>query len=98
VRGQALDLCQELFLADGARSDEEDAVLQKLRQLLEIDSESAQLDFNRRDHQSFVSILSPDPFLFPLIAAAARGNSSPHPNIFPFSVNDFEKFALSDLL
>ena len=35
VKGQALDLCQELFLADGARSDEEDAVLQKLRKLLE---------------------------------------------------------------
>ena len=28
VKGQALDLCQELFLADGARSNEEDAVLQ----------------------------------------------------------------------
>jgi hypothetical protein len=35
VRKQALDLCQELFLADGARSDEEDAVLQNLRKLLE---------------------------------------------------------------
>ena len=35
VKGQALDLCQELFLADGARSDEEDAVLQNLKQLLE---------------------------------------------------------------
>ena len=35
VKGQALDLCQELFLADGARSDEEDAVLQNLRKLLE---------------------------------------------------------------
>ena len=35
VRGQALDLCQELFVADGARSEEEDAVLQNLRQLLE---------------------------------------------------------------
>ena len=35
VKGQALDLCQELFLADGARSDEEDVVLQNLRQLLE---------------------------------------------------------------
>ena len=34
VKGQALDLCQELFLADGARSDEEDVVLQNLRQLL----------------------------------------------------------------
>ena len=35
VKGKALDLCQELFLADGARSDEEDAVLQNLRTLLE---------------------------------------------------------------
>jgi len=35
VKGKALDLCQELFLADGARSDEEDAVLQNLRELLE---------------------------------------------------------------
>jgi hypothetical protein len=35
VKGQALDLCHELFLADGARSDEEDAVLQNLRKLLE---------------------------------------------------------------
>src|SRR5437870_8769889 len=35
VKGQALDLCQELFVADGARSDEEDAVLQNLRTLLE---------------------------------------------------------------
>jgi hypothetical protein len=35
VKGQALDLCQELFLADGARSAEEDAVLQNLRTLLE---------------------------------------------------------------
>jgi hypothetical protein len=35
VKGKALDLCQELFLADGARSDEEDAVLQNLRKLLE---------------------------------------------------------------
>jgi hypothetical protein len=35
VKRQALDLCQELFLADGARSDEEDAVLQNLKQLLE---------------------------------------------------------------
>ena len=35
AKGQALDLCQELFVADGARSDEEDAVLQNLRQLLE---------------------------------------------------------------
>src|SRR4029450_4530134 len=29
VKAQALDLCHELFLADGVRSDEEDAVLQK---------------------------------------------------------------------
>ena len=35
VKGKALNLCQELFLADGARSDEEDAVLQNLRTLLE---------------------------------------------------------------
>ena len=35
VKGKALDLCQELFLADGARSEEEDAVLQNLRTLLE---------------------------------------------------------------
>ena len=35
VKGKALDLCQELFLADGVRSDEEDAVLQNLRKLLE---------------------------------------------------------------
>ena len=35
VKGQALDLCQELFLADGALADEEDAVLQHLRELLE---------------------------------------------------------------
>jgi hypothetical protein len=33
--GQALDLCQELFVADGSRSDEEDAVLQNLKELLE---------------------------------------------------------------
>ena len=35
VKAQALDLCQELFLADGSQSEEEDAVLQNLRQLLE---------------------------------------------------------------
>jgi hypothetical protein len=35
VKGRALDLCQELFLADGARSDEEDVVLQHLKKLLE---------------------------------------------------------------
>jgi hypothetical protein len=35
VKGQALVLCQELFLADGARSDEEDDALQNLRELLE---------------------------------------------------------------
>src|SRR5215831_6083960 len=35
VKGQALDLCQELFLADGALAEEEDAVLQNLKKLLE---------------------------------------------------------------
>ena len=35
VKTQALDLCQELFLADGARSAEEDVVLQNLKKLLE---------------------------------------------------------------
>ena len=35
VKEQAFNLCQELFLADGARSEEEDAVLQNLRKLLE---------------------------------------------------------------
>jgi hypothetical protein len=35
VKGQALERCQELFLADGAQSYEEDAVLQNLKQLLE---------------------------------------------------------------
>ena len=35
VKEQALKLCQELFLADGEHSDEEDAVLQNLKQLLE---------------------------------------------------------------
>jgi hypothetical protein len=35
VKGKALDLCQELFVADGALSDEEEAVLQNLRKLLE---------------------------------------------------------------
>ena len=35
AKGQALDLCQELFVADGARSDEEEDVLQNLRTLLE---------------------------------------------------------------
>jgi hypothetical protein len=35
VKGRALDLCQELFAADGAQSDEEDAVLQNLKTLLE---------------------------------------------------------------
>jgi hypothetical protein len=35
AKGQALDLCQELFVADGARSDEEDDVFQNLRKLLE---------------------------------------------------------------
>ena len=35
VKAQALDLCQELFLADGVRSDEEDELLQHLKKLLE---------------------------------------------------------------
>ena len=35
VKGKEIDLCQELFLADGVRSDEEDAMLQNLRELLE---------------------------------------------------------------
>jgi hypothetical protein len=35
VKKQALGLCQELFLADGAHSEEEDAMLQDLRKLLE---------------------------------------------------------------
>lgn len=35
VKEKALSLCQELFLADGVRADQEDAVLQNLRQLLE---------------------------------------------------------------
>src|SRR5215472_214585 len=35
VKGKALDLCQELFVADGSRSQEEDDVFQNLRQLLE---------------------------------------------------------------
>ena len=35
VKGQALELCQELFVADGSRSDEEDAVLQNLTKLFE---------------------------------------------------------------
>ena len=35
VRGKALDLCQELFLADGAQSEEEDEVFQNLKPLLE---------------------------------------------------------------
>lgn len=35
VKAQALDLCQELFLADGSRSDEEEDVLRNLRELLE---------------------------------------------------------------
>jgi hypothetical protein len=35
VKGKAVDLCQELFLADGVRSEEEDEVLQNLRELLE---------------------------------------------------------------
>src|SRR5678815_2082716 len=35
VKAQALDLCQELFVADGVHSDEEHTVLQHLRTLLE---------------------------------------------------------------
>jgi hypothetical protein len=35
VKGQALDLCRELFVADGVRSDEEEDVFQNLRRLLE---------------------------------------------------------------
>ena len=34
VKGQALELCQELFLADGAQSYEEDDALQNLKELL----------------------------------------------------------------
>src|SRR5437899_11642032 len=35
VKGQALDLCQELFAADGARSNSEDALSQNLMKALE---------------------------------------------------------------
>src|SRR5262245_19888844 len=35
VKGRALGLCQELFVADGSRSDEEEDVFQNLRKLLE---------------------------------------------------------------
>jgi hypothetical protein len=35
LKGKALGLCQELFIADGSRSDEEDDVFQNLKQLLE---------------------------------------------------------------
>ena len=35
VKGKALDLCQELFVSDGSRSDEEEDVFQNLRKLLE---------------------------------------------------------------
>ena len=35
VKGKALGLCQELFIADGSRSEEEEDVFQNLRQLLE---------------------------------------------------------------
>jgi hypothetical protein len=35
VKGKALGLCQELFVADGKRSDEEEDVFQNLRRLLE---------------------------------------------------------------
>ena len=34
VKAQASDLCQELFLADGAQSYEEDDALQNLKELL----------------------------------------------------------------
>ena len=34
VKGQALGLCQELFVTDGSHSDEEEVVLQNLRTLL----------------------------------------------------------------
>jgi hypothetical protein len=34
VKRRTLDLCQELFLADGARSEEEETVLQNLKTLL----------------------------------------------------------------
>jgi len=35
VKGKALGLCQELFVADGSRSEEEEDVFQNLRNLLE---------------------------------------------------------------
>ena len=35
VKAQALDLCQELFVADGSRSEEEEDVFQNLRKLLD---------------------------------------------------------------
>ena len=35
VKRKALDLCQELLVADGSRSDEEGGVFQNLRKLLE---------------------------------------------------------------
>jgi hypothetical protein len=35
VKEKALSLCQELFVADGARSDEEEDMFQNLRKLLE---------------------------------------------------------------
>jgi hypothetical protein len=35
VKEQALNLCQELFIAYGVRSDDEEVVLQNLRTLLE---------------------------------------------------------------
>jgi uncharacterized tellurite resistance protein B-like protein len=35
VKEQALGLCQELFVADGSRSDEEEDVFQNLKRLLE---------------------------------------------------------------
>src|SRR5438046_5047644 len=35
VKGQALDLCQELFVDDGGRCDDEEVVLRNLRKLVE---------------------------------------------------------------
>ena len=35
VKAKALGLCQELFIADGSRSDEEEDVFQNLKKLLE---------------------------------------------------------------
>jgi len=35
AKAEALELCQKIFVADGARSDEQGAVLQNVRKLLE---------------------------------------------------------------